>query len=84
MTHICGAGHRAGHANIMAGTAWSHRIEMPTLTASRSCSEEFHRKMGGGGVPGWMKPPKPFQPRKISLPPGYKRNGHLEEQECGG
>mmetsp|Transcript_12868 Transcript_12868/g.18659 ORF Transcript_12868/g.18659 Transcript_12868/m.18659 type:complete len:178 (-) Transcript_12868:226-759(-) len=40
--------------------------------------------MGGGGVPGWSKPPKPFKPRKISLPPGYKRNGNLEEQECGG
>ena len=40
--------------------------------------------MGGGGVPGWMKPPKPLKPRKISLPPGYKRNGALEEQECGG
>jgi hypothetical protein len=58
---------------------------MPTLNCQpQLLGEEFHRKMGGGGVPGWMKPPKPFQPRKISLPPGYKRNGHLEEQECGG
>ena len=40
--------------------------------------------MGRGGVPGWMKPPKPFPSRKISLPPGYKRNGYQVEQECGG
>jgi hypothetical protein len=36
--------------------------------------------MGRGGVPSWAKPPKPFKPRTISLPPGYKRNGNLEAQ----
>ena len=40
--------------------------------------------MGRGGVPGWMKPPKPFEPRKLSVPPGYKHQGYQEEQECGG
>lgn len=40
--------------------------------------------MGRGGVPSWAKPPKPFKPRTISLPPGYKRNGNLEAQDCGG
>ena len=40
--------------------------------------------MGRGGVPGWMKPPKPFEPRKLSVPPGYKRQGYQEEQECCG
>ncbi|MGB1592928.1 MAG: hypothetical protein ACPIOQ_09260 [Promethearchaeia archaeon] len=43
--------------------------------------------MGRGGVPGWARKPPPFkQPPKPNtpLPPGYKRQGALEEQECSG
>jgi len=41
-------------------------------------------RWGAGGVPGWMKPPKPFPPRKLSVLPGYKRQGYQADQECGG
>lgn len=35
----------------------------------------------------WRCGGQPFEPRKLSVPPGYKSNkrqGYPEEQECGG
>jgi hypothetical protein len=43
--------------------------------------------MGRGGVPGWAKPPPPFKklpPSNTPVPPGYKRQGYMEEQICSG
>jgi len=56
----------------------------PVQPVRRSKRLENGWAMGRGGVPGWMKPPKPFEPRKLSVPPGYKHQGYQEEQECGG
>jgi hypothetical protein len=54
------------------------------LGRSKRLENGWWPAMGRGGVPSWMKPPKQFEPRKLSVPPGYKRQGYQEEQECGG
>ena len=46
--------------------------------------QDSSQKIDEQGVPGWMKPPKPFPPRKLSVLPGYKRQGYQADQECGG